>query len=341
MAECGSKPQFDAAWLEGLKRHLPPEQKGAELKSLYLGGGTPSLIEEPVFQELFGTLRNFFKWHPEIEISLEVNPEDISEQKLEFFRGQGVNRLSVGVQSFSAQELRRLERMATLEALEQRLGLLGKFFDNYSFDLMFGIPDQNRESLEQSLSRIFSFSPPHVSIYLLTIAEDHKWRRSERIKPLLVSEEVCATMYEWICDRMKEQGYHHYEVSNFAKPGFESRHNQIYWDPQKSYLALGPGAHGYSSGDQKIRYENYSSIRDWAESPNGIKDIEILDAEQQNLESAYLKLRTRKALEESRLNPEALKNFIAEGLVEKSAQGVQVTEKSWILLDGIASKLLL
>lgn len=335
-----SKEDFDRNWLDSLKRHLSNWRSRGRLKTLYFGGGTPSLISQSVFTNLMKELQDFFKWDEQIELSLEANPEDITEEKLKFFKDLGINRLSLGVQSFSSQELRRLERLATLESLEANLSLISKYFKNFSFDLMFGIPEQSRDSLEFSLQRIFSFSPPHISIYLLTIAEDHKWRRSQKMNSLLANEDLCVAMYEWVCESMQRAGYRHYEVSNFAKEGFESRHNKNYWNPQKSYLALGPGAHGYCCGAEKIRYENFHSLSDWMKSETGIENIEILNAEQQSLEEAYLQLRTRMPLSEAGLDPIVVKSFIEAGLVEKCAQGLKVSERSWILLDGIASKLL-
>ncbi|MGA0163872.1 MAG: radical SAM family heme chaperone HemW [Bdellovibrionota bacterium] len=340
VSQIASKEDFDQNWLDSLKRHLSNWRSGGSLKTLYFGGGTPSLISERVLASLIEELQLFFKWDDQIEVSLEANPEDITEEKLKFLKELGINRLSLGVQSFSGQELRRLERLATLENLEDHLSLVAKHFQNFSFDLMFGIPEQSRESLELSLDRIFSFSPPHVSIYLLTIAEDHKWRRSQKMNSLLANEDQCVAMYEWICERMQREGYRHYEVSNFAKEGFESRHNKNYWNPEKSYLALGPGAHGYCCGAEKIRYENCHSLSEWMKSETGIQGIEILNAEQQKLEEAYLRLRTRMPLSEEGLDPKAVKNFIEAGLVEKYAQDIRVSERSWILLDGIASKLL-
>lgn len=335
-----SKEDFDRNWLESLKRHLSNWRSGGLLKTLYFGGGTPSLISHSVFTNLMKELQDFFKWDDQIEVSLEANPEDITEDKLKFFKDLGINRLSLGVQSFSSLELRRLERLATLESLEANLSLISKYFKNFSFDLMFGIPEQSLKSLELSLQRIVYFSPPHISIYLLTIAEDHKWRRSQKMNSLLANEDQCVAMYELVCEIMQREGYRHYEVSNFAKEGFESRHNKNYWNPEKSYLALGPGAHGYCCGAEKIRYENCHSLSEWIKSETGIQSIEILDTEQQRLEEAYLRLRTRMPFSAKGLDPKVLKDFVEAGLVEKYAQDIKVSERSWILLDGIASKLL-
>lgn len=270
---------------------------------------------------------------------MECNPESLDQDYLKQVKGLGVSRISLGVQSFQGSQLKRLERLATLTKIKDSLNSIEKYFENYSLDLMFGIPEQNEENLILDLEEIIRFSPPHVSIYLLTIADDHVWHRSEKMKQKIPTDSQSSHFYKLIADKLRENSYLHYEVSNFSKPGFQSQHNQSYWDAALSYMGFGPGAHGYQS-ESGHRYEMIRNLDAWLHHENGLGEIENLTEEQKNIEFLYLKLRSRKWVNDSLVNVAELLSLEAEGHIEKSDGQIRVKEDSLILLDAVVQRLL-
>ncbi len=223
--------------------------------SAYIGGGTPSLLDPAHISNMLSAMRETFAWNAP-EITLEADPETIDAEKAAAWSGAGVNRVSFGLQSFVDKELVASGRMHRRADIYRAVPILrGAEIENISFDLIAGLPHQTSASWQQSLDELANLAPEHVSIYLLEIDEGSRLglevlqggsRYSARDIP---SEDDMATFYETAQDYLRKTGYHHYEISNWAKPGYESRHNLKYWrrDP---YLGFGAGAHSFVGGNR-------------------------------------------------------------------------------------------
>ncbi len=273
---------------------------------------------------------------------MEMNPENVTKDFLQEMKTLGVNRPSLGVQTFQPQQLRRLERLVTHEHINRALRWMKDEFETFSMDLMIGIPDQTIETLKQDLGQMSDFDPPHVSIYVLTLSPDSRLKKKDSISKKIASDEEAKVFYETACDWMSRHGYEHYEVSNFCRPGFASQHNANYWNVKSDYLALGPGGHGYLKlpHQRRIRYENIRDLRSWSTDRTGIGFFEELDAEQQRLESLYLRLRTRTPIPLSDVSVPAAKRLENEGLAKISGQNLVLNEKAWIYMESIAAQLI-
>lgn len=244
---------------------LAEKTKAKLVKTIYLGGGTPSLIEADLIKKLIKKIKTKFKVIPNAEITMEINPASVTENKIINFKRAGVNRLSVGIQSFNNQHLSFLGRKTNSLQNKKILKLVANNFENYSVDLIFALPNQSLKDFEKDLKQLIDFFPPHISLYNLEIHENTPFYQKYNQGQLkLPTEEVDAKMYELALNKLNQAGYHHYEISNFSLPGYRAQHNYIYWLYQP-YLALGPGASGF---DGKCRYQNLSSLDDYLDYYN-------------------------------------------------------------------------
>lgn len=221
--------------------------EGKPLETVYFGGGTPSLLEAKELELLMSTLRDTHNLLPESEITLEANPDDITVDKLQAWRSLGINRLSIGIQSFDDLVLKYLNRVhcsATATRSIERARAAG--FENFSIDMMYAIPGQRIEDWEENLNQAVALNPPHISAYTLTIEEKTvfgSWTARGKMKA--VDERAAAEQLETLMEKLSTAGYRQYEISNFAYPGYESRHNSSYWSGLP-YLGIGPSAHSYN-----------------------------------------------------------------------------------------------
>ncbi len=219
------------------------------LHTIFFGGGTPSLMALADLSAILQTTQRAFGWQPDIEITLEANPDTVDGVYLAGLRALGINRLSFGVQSAVASELQLLERshdFTTVIRVAKKARQAG--FTNFSFDLIYGVPGQTFESWAQSLEAALALDPPHLSLYCLTIEAGtpmQRWLNNGRIQP--PDPDLAAEQYDLACARLKTAGFTHYEISNWAKPGLACAHNLTYWRNQE-YLGLGAGAHGHANG---------------------------------------------------------------------------------------------
>jgi oxygen-independent coproporphyrinogen-3 oxidase len=336
--------EFNDVWLRTIAAHLQNFIPSGRypLKTLYLGGGTPSLLSPNDLRSLRKILESRFILPDSLsaenfEFTLEANPETLTRESLKIFREIGVNRLSLGIQTFVPQQLKRLERLATAHKIEEVISFAQQEFKNFSLDWMIGIPDQTSESFLFDLEKFSIICPPHLSVYILTLAADHKLKTKAAIKERLVSDEGVQTIYLKVCEKLAELNYQHYEISNFSKTGFQSRHNQNYWNPESSYLALGPGAHGYIN---KIRYECIRDPLEWSKSATGFSTSEVLTAEQQKLESFYLRLRTRQPVCVSEVRHAAIPYLEQQKYIIVETDKIYLTESGWLLMESISQQLL-
>ncbi len=228
--------------------------RGRAVETIFFGGGTPSLMPLDEMRALIDGLRAAFEIAPGTEVTLEANPGSLDEPYLRGLRDLGVNRLSIGVQSFHDDELRALDR---LHSAEQARGAFAAAraagFDNLNVDLIFGLPEQPIERWQQTLEQAIALAPEHLSCYALTVEEGTPLARDvARGRTPAPDADAQADHYEWTQQRLADAGYEHYEISNWARPGRRCRHNLIYWEARE-YLGLGAGAHSHLDG---VRFAN-------------------------------------------------------------------------------------
>lgn len=227
------------------------------VETVYFGGGTPSLLSVAEIETLLQAVAKNFTRVPAGEITLEANPDDLHAEKLVALRTAGVNRLSIGIQSFDDQVLHFLHRAHSASAAQQCLEQArAAGFNNISLDLIYAIPGQPVETWRENILRALSFAPEHISSYSLTIEEKTafgKWAATGKLKA--VEDDLAAAQLEMLVEMLDTAGYEQYEVSNFARPGYYSRHNSSYWQ-QKKYLGIGPSAHSYDGQSRQYNVAN-------------------------------------------------------------------------------------
>ena len=237
--------------------------------TVYLGGGTPSVLGASRLTDILYAIRQNYVLADDAEITCEANPDSMTQEFLTGIRAAGVNRLSMGIQSADDTELKMLGRIHTFaQAQEAFARARAAGFDNLSVDLMYALPGQTMDGLDRSIRSLLALQPEHLSCYGLTVEPDTPLGRAN---PVLPDEDTQADMYLMLCDRMRGAGFEHYEISNFARPGFRSRHNSRYWK-QEPYLGFGPGAHSDFDGR---RLETPRSLDRWLTGELTEEDTDI------------------------------------------------------------------
>lgn len=239
--------QSATEYIDALCRELSLRRDSASpLKTIYIGGGTPSLLPTGSFEKLFKQLNDSFTLSPSAEITVEANPQTIDKTKIDTMLSLGINRLSVGIQSFNNDELKLLGRTHTSDdALRTIEGIRQSGFNNYSVDLMYGIPGQTIDSWQASLSQAVSLSPRHISSYELTPEKNTPLYRLIQSRKITMPDEILVIdMYNHLIAFLSSQGYEHYEISNFALPGYKCVHNLNYWE-QGNFIGAGAGASSF------------------------------------------------------------------------------------------------
>ena len=241
---------------------LPPE----EIRTVFVGGGTPTVLTPPQMARFLASVKRHFPLGGDAEFTMEANPVTTDQDKLAAMRAGGVNRISFGVQSFDNGLLERIGRIHNVEDVYKSIeNARNAGFDNLSIDLMFGLPGQTVSLLSESVDRALELGLPHYSLYGLKVEENTLFHvMYERNELPLPAEDDELAMYLLLIDKLKGAGYHHYEISNFARPGFESRHNSTYWR-NEPYYGLGAGAHGYAAGE---RHMNIRGVQPYIDAAN-------------------------------------------------------------------------
>lgn len=222
------------------------------LETIYFGGGTPSQLDEKDFGKIFEAIYRLFDVAEQAEITLEANPDDMKREYVSLLRNYPFNRVSMGVQSFHPEDLRFLNRRHDREQAIKAVELCKEYgITNISIDLIYGLPNQTKQAWEENLRQAIRLDVPHLSAYHLIYEEGtalYKLMEAGKVTP--VDEELSVSFFSTLIDRLAEAGYLHYEISNFARPGFFSKHNSSYWTGKK-YLGLGPSAHSYNGIDRE------------------------------------------------------------------------------------------
>lgn len=316
--------------------------KEYRIETIYFGGGTPSLIDTIYIGEILKIVQNNFQIAPNPEITLECNPESTNEIRIKDWMNAGITRFSLGIQSFNPKTLLRIARPHNGEAILKALGSFKKTgADNIGADFIMGLPFQTVESFQKELEQILTFQPQHLSYYFLS----YDTKRIDIFKADCPPEEDEVAMYHHLTGRLAEEGYRHYEVSNYAKPGFESRHNLRYWN-QQEYLGVGLGAHSYISHKS---WENECNFEQYLINPFGIQEEVPIDAELDRLEYIMLHLRTQRGIDlhdyEQRFDKtaellEKASQHIDEKELTHTKNMLQPTDKGFLFIDRITRNLL-
>lgn len=253
--------RFFLRWLQTELRLIGERFSPPPLDTLFIGGGTPTVLSGAQLSELLGWVHEYIGLSPGAEITVEANPGSVTRRGLQAMRESGINRVSLGVQSFSDEMLRVIGRNHTVRDIETSYDLIRRSgFDNVNFDLMYALPNQTFADWQATLQRAISLGPEHLSCYSLIIEEGTPFGELHARGELpLPPDDEEAAMFEYTIDTCVEAGYEHYEISNFARLGFRCRHNELYWR-NESWLAAGPGAHGYWQGK---RYWNERGLEEY------------------------------------------------------------------------------
>ncbi len=331
-------------YTDALVREIKSLEK-CDIDTIYFGGGTPSFIKAENIAKIMNAVKSHFNVYKNAEITLEANPATLSVDKLLSYKNSGINRISLGAQSFIDDELKILGRLHSADDIKETFKLVWKCgFDNVSLDLMFGIPHQTMESFEKSIDEILSLNPEHVSCYGLKVEEGTPFYRDfECGKYAYTDEDTFSDMYEFLRNKLTENGYIHYEISNFAKDGYYSRHNTTYWKCDE-YYGVGAGASSYIDS---TRYTNEYDIHKYIEDFNEKSDSEILNETDKMTEFVILGLRLLQdgvdTIEfEKRFGKDIfyvygdiLNKHIQNGFIEKKGNALILTEKAYYVSNAV------
>ena len=324
-----------------------------EVSTIYLGGGTPSLLTSLELEHLLETIFQNFSVATSPEITLEANPDDLSMAALASFREVGINRLSIGIQSFHEPQLRYLNRVHTADEASRCVQQAQKAgFDNISIDLIYAIPANDHRIWQQDLVQAIALQPQHISAYCLTIEKKTvfgRWRQRGKLKE--VSDDLAAQQFELLMTTLTQAGYEAYEVSNFCQPGYHAQHNSSYWQGEK-YLGIGPSAHSYDGTSRQYNVAHNAKYLQALTNGQMLYEREVLSRYDQINELVMTGLRTKwgcdlatlQAVYQYDLYTEHaiyIDQLIADGKAEIQEQRLILTNQGRLLADGIVEDLFL
>ena len=325
---------------------------GEPILTVYLGGGTPSQLSAEELKKLFYCIDKVYGLRDCQEITLEANPDDLTEEYVEMLASMPFNRISMGIQTFHDPTLQLMGRRHTAtQAIEAVHRCQDYGFDNISIDLIYGLPGETPERWRQDLQTAFSLGVQHISAYHLTYEQGTRlWEMLQQGKVSEVDEDTSVELFRMLCDEMQQAGYEHYEISNFALPGYRSRHNSAYWR-EVPYLGCGPSAHSF---DGSSREWNVASLSDYIMAiEQGHRDFEHerLDINTRYNEMVMTRLRTCEGIPLSALQQRFGKiyhdyclhlaaPFIRQGLLEQQGDTLRLTREGIFVSDDIISDLM-
>lgn len=348
------QPEVGEAYIEALCRQL--ENYKPSFKTIYIGGGTPSILDLRLWQKLLNSLAKVSKGVE--EFTVEANPESLDEAKLKLWFEEGVNRISIGLQSLDDRRLKQLGRIhSAQEALEGIRKVRSAGFNNISIDLIFGLWDQDLESWKRELEEAVKLPVEHISLYALSYEKNtdlFRKLKQGQLKPL--AEQLVAQMYEFSIEYLNRQGFLQYEISNFSKKGYQCKHNLNYWD-NNSYQALGASAASYIEG---VRQKNVCDVRDYIRrvkrGESVVASCEELLLEARAKETAAVKIRTQAgidfnwfkaktgfdflSLEQGVLGKLAEEGLIAYQQTNGAYRGISLTSKGFLFSDSVSAAFL-
>jgi oxygen-independent coproporphyrinogen III oxidase len=317
--------------------------KGEPIETIYFGGGTPSLLSVEECKMLIEKCKSKFSVTNDAEITIETNPDDITEEKLLGWKEAGINRLSIGIQSFFEEDLKWMNRAHTASQAINSLESVARQFQNITIDLIYGTPLLTDDKWKQNVDTVINLGIPHISCYALTIEPKTPLDKLIKLKQKEdVDPEKQARHFLLLMDWLGKAGYEHYEISNFSKPGMRSRHNSSYWSGKK-YIGIGPSAHSYNG---EIRQWNIANNQTYIDSiQKGIipSEKEILTATQKLNEYIMTSLRTIEGLDLGKVDSPGFrvqsKKYIDEGKMIEENGFLKLTREGKLFADGIAAEL--
>ena len=327
-------PQYINALKKEIKNNINKEYK---ITTIYIGGGTPSSIEENYIADIIETIKlnmneENLKDFENIEVTIEVNPGTVNKEKLQVYKKIGINRLSIGLQETHNELLKSIGRIHTYEEFINTYNLARKIgFNNINVDLMIALPNQTIQDIKENLEKITKLNPEHISVYSLILEEGTPfYNKYNENKIKLPDEELERNMYWYVKNTLENNGYMHYEISNFSKKGFESKHNMNCWN-QEEYLGFGLAAHSYNN---RIRYSNTNSIEEYIKGSN-----KIIHEEQtlEDMQKEYMLLGLRKI---EGINIQKFKNKFAQNPIFIFKEQLnKLVDEELIIVDGNEIKL--
>ena len=329
---------------------LRKEEISGDIETIYFGGGTPSLLTSEELQQIFNTIYSNFKVVQDPEITLESNPDDLSEEKLKMLAASPVNRLSIGVQSFFEEDLKMMNRAHNQKEALESIEIAKKYFDNISIDLIYGIPQMSNERWQQNLNKALELNVPHISSYALTVEPKTALKKLiEKGKISPVDEDVAKEHYEMMIEILENAGFENYEFSNFGKPGYFSQNNTAYWFG-KPYLGIGPSAHSFDGSNRKWNINNNILYIKAIEKGKLPAEVEELSTTDKYNEHVMTRLRTKWGIslpEVEQKFGEAYKiylfkeaqHFLEDGLLDLNDDTLSISKRGKFLSDGIAADL--
>lgn len=343
------RPVLDAMFLE--LNHQQDYLDVKELSSIYFGGGTPSLLEEADLYALLEKAQNQFSVRPDAEITLEANPDDLSKNALKVFMDAGINRLSIGTQSFNNADLKLMNRVHTASDAESSIKRAQDAgFENITIDLIYGMPGSSKKQWQQNVEMALSLQIPHFSAYALTVEPKTALATKVKTGEIVVPEEdEIAQQYHALCAMATAAGFQHYELSNFGKPDFYSRHNTSYWDGTP-YLGIGPSAHSYNGKTRQWNIANNTHYaRQLGTGTPWFESEELTESEQFN-EYLMTGLRTAKGIYINQIETRFgsyrgdkllhdARNYLECGRLQLDDKQLFIPEREWLLSDRIIADL--
>ncbi len=334
----------DEVWASEYLKHLEKEIKeyydNEQIKTLYIGGGTPSVLSMTNLKTLL-ELTKIFKKEDSIEFTFEMNVNDINKEKLEMLKSYGVNRISIGVESFNQFNLKYLNRKHDKKQIIENIDLTKKYFTNISVDLIYALPIETFRVLKQDIKSVLKLDIPHISTYSLII-EENTVLGINKVTP--IDEDKDYKMYAYITKELKHNGYNHYELSNFARPGYESKHNLNYWNNEE-YYGFGLGAHGFLG---ELRYENTRSFNTYL--TNKFRFNEFVVSKREDMENEIiLGLRKLEGIDilaffkkfKTNIQDEFnIKELLKEGFLKIEGSRIFIPEDKIYIMNSILNKIL-
>jgi oxygen-independent coproporphyrinogen-3 oxidase len=320
------------------------------VSTIYFGGGTPSLLSLEELSRILDTIHQHYMVSPGAEITLEANPDDINAATLQGWKEAGINRLSIGVQSFREEELRWMNRAHTAEEAINCLQLAVAAFDNITLDLIYGSPLLSDEEWKNQVDIATGLGIKHLSCYALTVEEKTPLQKQIALRQKApVDPDRQARQFLLLLQWLREKGYEHYEVSNFARPGYRSRHNTAYWQGTP-YLGLGPSAHSFNGRERRWNIANNNRYVAGIREGKPSRETEVLTPVEQLNETIMIALRAREGLDLGRIRAgwgeeevtrilQDLTPYFNSGLALLKNEQVALTDEGMLMADGIASAL--
>lgn len=343
--------RYHRALISEIEKFSATYQGTREIDTLFFGGGTPSTYPDDLLLDTFDTLKKQFSFSKDSEVSIEVNPGTVRTEQLALWKSLGMNRLSIGVQSLKDRVLQKLNRMQSAEQVTSLLNVAPQHISNLSVDLILGLPDVSQDEWKELIEKAVTWPIKHISVYFLTVHEDTPlYFKVTTNRVTLPTDETMVQLYEWTVQKLADHGFERYELSNFCRSGYESRHNSVYWN-RKPYKAFGLGA---CSFDGQKRFQNEKNLMKYMDGIEKQQEVisfyETLTPDQIHLERLMLGLRQKRGVAWDELSEHVsqkkhaalrhmLERFENNGLVDKKNGRYVLTTAGMAVENEIISQL--